>query len=710
MIEVPQYKQQDQITAIPSPNPANVSPAAFGTDVAQQNQQVGNAASGLGKILSDHMINMQVQKDQASVLENINNFQQQAQQILSGDGSKENPGIMNKQGYNAEGITKNFNQQMKQLSQQYGANMVTPMMQNEFQRNVNDFSSRIGRYVADHEAQQVQSAQKQSLNTYLDNTNQGYMAGQYSLTDAYKTSSKKIPYMQSLLGIDADTATQMIQNKLSAAAIATAKGYVGQGDVNSLTNLINEANGKINGEALDSIKDMVQPLKQRNETYQFKSQLANDPSMHLEGDLNKPLDQVKISAYIDKLYGSGATKTVTVPGQFTNSVDAGLSAGWNSWGDKQMDNGRVGCAEAVGKIGGFYNPFLAQEAKNNVVYVPTMVNDAKEAGVNVVPYAANQVEKGDCIVYGDQDHIVIADGKGGFYGNSSNANNGQGATVHGSDYTAMGDLVPTQIIKTSQNVPEGISGSTTQTVSAGNPVKYEAYKQAANEAVQESKIAYSNNLQQTVNSLSDWAKANPSASAADIEQQVSNAGLTGQDYWNLVSKIKQDFGIMKSFNTQAAQQAYQNAQEDIMGGNIRTAAELDAKYGGSIPLNRLNILKNSFKTMIDSSLQEPPELQAKLGEEAMKAGIADAGYTKASVSGDDDSYQGGLDSIRQKVTAMIIAERQSGNKVTANDIRNWSKSQASRTQIDAAGNQDYLYKVPSGSIYVPGMGYGKPVQ
>ena len=124
-------------------------------------------------------------------------------------------------------------------------------------------------------------------------------------------------------------------------------------------------------------------------------------------------------------------------------VDAGLSAGESAWVGATMDNGANGCAEAVGKIGSYYSPFLAQECNNGVVYVPTMVADA---GDNCIPFDASQVEKGDVIVYGDNDHVVIAAGPGGEYvGNSSSQNQ----VVRGGDFYNMGGLYPTKIIKTS---------------------------------------------------------------------------------------------------------------------------------------------------------------------------------------------------------------------------------------------------------------------
>lgn len=129
----------------------------------------------------------------------------------------------------------------------------------------------------------------------------------------------------------------------------------------------------------------------------------------------------------------------------TMNVSAGIDAGWNAWGNTAMDHGDNGCVEAVGKIGGYYSPFLARESNNGVVNVPQMVADAETAGIGVQDFSSGSLEKGDVIVYGDNQHVVIYDGNGGYYGNSSS----QHRTVHGSDYTAM-DYAPTKIIKTSR--------------------------------------------------------------------------------------------------------------------------------------------------------------------------------------------------------------------------------------------------------------------
>lgn len=154
------------------------------------------------------------------------------------------------------------------------------------------------------------------------------------------------------------------------------------------------------------------------------------------------IEQQDVATPIFKSSGRGKRPAYSATGNL--NVEQGLNAGWAAWGGQTMDNGRNGCAEAVGKIGGYYSPFLAQEANNGVVSVPNMVADADSAGL-LQDFDAGSLEAGDAIVYGDDDHVVIYDGNGGYYGNSSS----KMVTVHSRDYTDVG-MTPTKIIKSSK--------------------------------------------------------------------------------------------------------------------------------------------------------------------------------------------------------------------------------------------------------------------
>lgn len=130
-------------------------------------------------------------------------------------------------------------------------------------------------------------------------------------------------------------------------------------------------------------------------------------------------------------------------GSFSGSMGAAIKEGYNAWAGQTMPHGENGCVEAATRIGSYYSPFLKSEYDGGVASVPTLVADA---GGNCIPFDSSQLEAGDTIVYGDNDHVVIAAGPNGDYvGNSSSANK----VVHGKNFYNMGGLYPTKIIKTS---------------------------------------------------------------------------------------------------------------------------------------------------------------------------------------------------------------------------------------------------------------------
>lgn len=173
------------------------------------------------------------------------------------------------------------------------------------------------------------------------------------------------------------------------------------------------------------------------------------------GDVRKAVAAYNAGPNAVKKYGDVPPYTET-----QNYVDKVLGAmpgyakqaggGWNVDGGsgqfvgQRMNNGEVGCVEFVTKAGGAGgNSFLQEELDKGVVNGDVLVADAKEKGL-VQPFDASKLQKGDVIVYDDNDHVVIYDGQGGYYGNSTSQLQG----VHGDDYTQMSGRVPTKIIKT----------------------------------------------------------------------------------------------------------------------------------------------------------------------------------------------------------------------------------------------------------------------
>ena len=100
--------------------------------------------------------------------------------------------------------------------------------------------------------------------------------------------------------------------------------------------------------------------------------------------------------------------------KFNSAVDAAFSVS----NGRRSPYGSVGCVETVTYAGSYYSPALKDAFYCGIVYVPTLLDNLASKGFSVEPFNG-YAEKGDLLVYGDDDHVVIADGKGGCFGNSS---------------------------------------------------------------------------------------------------------------------------------------------------------------------------------------------------------------------------------------------------------------------------------------------------
>ncbi len=127
-------------------------------------------------------------------------------------------------------------------------------------------------------------------------------------------------------------------------------------------------------------------------------------------------------------------------------VAEGISQGYAAWQGVTMPNGRNGCVEATTRIGSYYSPYLKSQYDAGIADVPSLVANAGTD--NVVAFNESQLDVGDCVVYGDNDHVVIYNGNGTYVGNNSSANDGAGAVGQGGIYNI--GQTPTKIIKTSR--------------------------------------------------------------------------------------------------------------------------------------------------------------------------------------------------------------------------------------------------------------------
>jgi hypothetical protein len=78
-----------------------------------------------------------------------------------------------------------------------------------------------------------------------------------------------------------------------------------------------------------------------------------------------------------------------------------------------MDLHGVGCVEAVEKVGSYYSEFLKDSYDRGIRGVPSLIDYAKEQGVQVIAYDESQLDSGDVVVWrdpsqeNDQDHVGV---------------------------------------------------------------------------------------------------------------------------------------------------------------------------------------------------------------------------------------------------------------------------------------------------------------
>lgn len=159
------------------------------------------------------------------------------------------------------------------------------------------------------------------------------------------------------------------------------------------------------------------------------------------------LDLKRVEAELDTSKYKTSTTTTVTPNA-TNStanatqVDAGMNA-LNGYESVYRDNG---CVDVAVKAGSYYSPFLKQQADIGTADVDTLVNNAQNAGYKVETFNG-YANKGDILVYGDNQHVVISDGAGGCFGNSTSA--GHAKFYPNANYAWHNGEAPTKVIKMS---------------------------------------------------------------------------------------------------------------------------------------------------------------------------------------------------------------------------------------------------------------------
>ena len=145
---------------------------------------------------------------------------------------------------------------------------------------------------------------------------------------------------------------------------------------------------------------------------------------------------------VKKIEASKKTRSgsATAAGGTSGQVDTAFNA----------NNGRVsqygseGCVDTACAAGSYYNKDLADEYNKGTSRVDTLRNNLEAKGYVTEQYNG-YANKGDLLIYGNDDHVVIADGAGGCFGNSSSK--GYAMKYGNVNYAWRNDEAPTKIIR-----------------------------------------------------------------------------------------------------------------------------------------------------------------------------------------------------------------------------------------------------------------------
>lgn len=139
--------------------------------------------------------------------------------------------------------------------------------------------------------------------------------------------------------------------------------------------------------------------------------------------------------------GKGGTTSVNKGSANASAVQTGL----NSIEGTPSPYGTEGCVDRATLAGSYYNTDLYDAKVKGIVNTDELETHLNSRGYSSDAYTGD-ANAGDLLFYGDNNHVVVSDGMGGCYGNSSD----KGYVIHYPDvnYAFRNGEAPNKIIRT----------------------------------------------------------------------------------------------------------------------------------------------------------------------------------------------------------------------------------------------------------------------
>lgn len=145
---------------------------------------------------------------------------------------------------------------------------------------------------------------------------------------------------------------------------------------------------------------------------------------------------------VKKIEASNKTRSTVTTG--AGGTAGQVDTAFNTNNGRVSQYGSEGCTEIVCATGSYYNSDLKAEYNKGTASVPTLRQNLEAKGY-VTEQFNGYANKGDLLIYGDDDHVVIADGVGGCFGNSSSR--GYAMKYGNANYAWHDGEAPTKIIR-----------------------------------------------------------------------------------------------------------------------------------------------------------------------------------------------------------------------------------------------------------------------
>lgn len=412
----------------------SVTKEAFGTDGSQLGAW-SSAANHIAGIIQKR----QDEDDAADIMAARNEISQKLNESLySEDGI-----ITTGKGKNAQGMTDRVNQSVQDVTQEVAGNYNGRVRYQLMNKYLPKDLEQYGKLGMQTENKEREAYQTDTFNARMSNFSNS-MALSYMDPDTVygqmQEANETLNSWADKQGWDAATTEAKKMTFRTQTVSSLVKACVADEKYDDAYEWLKRERKNMSQDEFNSLYATVEKQK--------KAKDKKDTSRVLIGKFYNPETNELDIAGLEKEARAMCTKSNGI------SSDS-IEAGYQKWGGQTMPHGKNGCVEAAVRILGEDNSNSWIQSIQGDTYVPTLVSKSQTAngGPGVIPYSADQVEPGDMIIYGDDDHVVVATGGTGYVGNSFSQN----MVIRGGDYREMGGQQPSKIIKSSQL---GSGGST----------------------------------------------------------------------------------------------------------------------------------------------------------------------------------------------------------------------------------------------------------